>query len=77
MRDPLRRNEQCRCMPRWQAFEKGSTRGGSGRVRGKGDFRHAEPGGPLFGTAATDGRRVRFPPSLQEASADDKAGHYA
>ena len=44
-RDPCRTNQQCRCMPRSQPIESGTTRGGSGRVRAKGDFRRAEPGG--------------------------------
>lgn len=32
LRDPRPSNHDCWCMPRWQAFEAGTTRGGSGRV---------------------------------------------
>src|SRR5687768_75514 len=32
-------------MPRWPAFESGTTRGDSVRARAESDFRHAEPGG--------------------------------
>src|SRR5688572_10533953 len=39
-------------MPRWQAMESGTTRGGSGRVRAKLHFRRAEPGGRMTGIPA-------------------------
>ena len=37
-RDPWRSNQQRWCMPRWQAVESGTTRGGSVRRRAPADF---------------------------------------
>ena len=50
-------NQQCRCMPRWQAVESRITGGGSDRARAEGAFPACGAGPGLAGTAAS-------PPSL-------------
>ena len=45
--------QQCRCMPRWQMVERGTTGGASDRVRAEGAFPACGAGPGLAGTAAS------------------------
>ena len=80
LRDPWRANERCWCMPRWQAFDVGTTRGGSDRVRAAADFppggagRQARAGWRWWVVAALCALRFRVPPVLPDSHVDREWG---